>query len=896
MSFNIEDSIFIAAGYRKIGPVAYENYLGQILPADVSKIIWYDSTFGGDDSTGDGSYATPYLTPLKCLEDVTIDKFYVLDRSFGGRFVSDPADRVYWNPATGSDTNDGLSSVQAVQTYGAAKAAAIGASRAAIHAEGSFTMTDMVDFPVQGEIGETIVYNVSPTLIANVTNTFSQTGLALHDAAYNPETNTVIAIADISTTLEIHRSTDGAQTWSSITNPWSLAGEGRGIAYGNGVWIICGSGASVARILRSTDDGLTWTNISVSGKFYDVIWTGQYFVICGKDNTGVAANYIKTSTDGITWTDRTDAFGAPATTQLIKMAVDTISGKVMIVGYDGTTGKMQFSNDHGLTWTDCSGVLTGSGRVKQVGYGAGVWLIRRDAGSTRFHTSTNPENTWTAGPSGLQEMDVGDPFGASIGFSETLQAFLFCSIIAGPSLYSVTPSGVTYIAGISSDQKGSVAIPFGNAGAEYALLGGLGSGSLIKIDTIPLYSTNVRANFINFVCAVTKDIRASFGALISNLKSIPTSGSALFLYSITGLFSSYIKSLNEDAAVVYSDKSEIQESYFRAISGKFAMSHKGKAVIVNDISIERNIVIGSTKFHSIYGSQKERIRDNIFLGTLAAESVINVFGGDIVGARSNVNAASDVQGINPMISDLDTGKLDRESTGQNADSYLCSTSNYFLTADGAKADPGPHAALYSKEQESYDNPYYLPKPLTENAMSHGKKVTSGDLQGLLGEIDVYNNPELQQETLIIRYRSLFSEDIAFFRYLESLVNTKVLVNTNPEKWKQQNSIQLNGAAAIGDIVLNIDPTLVYHGQFFSWAGVQYYCRIVLDQENSATRIVLNSPLKAAIPDNTVILLSLLEGQGQYNVQVRDSEMKRAIAHDPSMKRDYTLQLTRKWIQ
>ena len=77
MSFSVEDSIFIAADHKIAGPVAYESYPGQILPADVSKIIWYDSTFGGSDTTGDGSYATPYATREKCLELVTLLRFYI---------------------------------------------------------------------------------------------------------------------------------------------------------------------------------------------------------------------------------------------------------------------------------------------------------------------------------------------------------------------------------------------------------------------------------------------------------------------------------------------------------------------------------------------------------------------------------------------------------------------------------------------------------------------------------------------------------------------------------------------------------------------------------------------------------------------------------------------------
>ena len=886
MSFSVEDSIFIAADHKIAGPVAYESYPGQILPADVSKIIWYDSTFGGSDTTGDGSYATPYATREKCLELVTLLRFYILDRSMGGRFETDPDERVYWNPAAADDSGDGLTEANAKKTYAAAKSAAVGAGRATIHALGSFTMTDLLDFRTQGEIGETLTYNVATSIpIVGTYETPASDGFIVTGITRSTVTGTLIACGYYSSTgyLEIMRSTDNGSSWSVISNPWSSANTGAAsITTNNGDFVLL-SGLQI-RSLKSTDDGLTWSagtgigGIRTAGR---IVWCGANYVAAA-NNSSTGFVDIYTSTDGATWTSRTSAWSSAS--ELKSLATDGTQN-VIISGSSGNF--FQISTNQGANWTDKTSDFSGIGQYIKYNADAGYYAAFGISTPFREYRSSDLA-TWSfIRNHSYQRSQYG------FAFSENRDAYYYARTNNSGDIY-YEESGADLIFVTSSTLVVRDMIVYKSGSNEYLIMVGSATASpdTRSIKSYKIESSNIQADASNLVIDDAESLQIGGGAKCVAITSEPTSGGGIMGYD-SELSLSKIISQDAPAMTVVGKKSKLSNSY---IKGQDALSIKGYAISQDDISIQRNTIIGDTNFQNAGGTKKELIRDNIFHGDVSAVDPVKIIGGDISGGRSNVDAESDVQAINPMIKDEAIGKLQRESDGSPANSYLCSTSNYFTAADGEKADPGAWSGIYTLEAELYQYPFWMPKPLTDGAIRHGKRVTSGDLQGLLGEIDVYNNPDLQQEILTIALKTVPSDLLAHFRVLESLRDTKVLVNTNPEKWKTQNSFTLSAAASAGDIVLNIDPAVVYHGQWFQWAGRKYYIRIVLDDESAATRVVLNAKLADAIPDGTAIPLSYLEGQGVYNVKVRDSDMTRRFAYDPTLKTGYVLEFTRPWNQ
>jgi len=905
MSFSVEDSIFIAADHKIAGPVAYESYPGQILPADLSKIIWYDSTFGGSDTTGDGSYATPYATREKCLELVTLLRFYILDRSMSGRFETDPDERVYWNPATGDDGDDGLTEGTAVETYAAAKAAAVGAGRGTIHALGSFTMTDLLDFRTQGEIGETLTYEPAASAIAEP---MAITDLEGYQQAHAiaASGSTVIAITLLTSVIEVHRSSDYGKTFSLISLTTTNFKQAYGLATdGQGTWVLAGSSNSAATtIFTSHDDGLTWTrHLTFDTQIGSVAWSGSNFVAVGFNRTSTTDCEIWTSANGDSWTSRTQAWGSFTWNASLSFTVASNGSGIVCATTQRSANKssfLQVSTDHGVTWVDKSSLLSGyyGHRVKFCGGRFCVLTITVSSSIQALFFSVDPLTTWTP-RTGI--------FGSSIytskdiAFSEKYQAWLLFIYDEGTfnsssDLVAVTDATLTTI----HTDSVTPAVRHGlqvivNEAQEALLIDGDGGSPSQTWTRRYEIAANLHADSANLKGADSINLSAVDGVKFSNITSAPVTGNALTIGEDVEAYSSKLKSVDAVGLLSIAKTSIIKLCMSTGLAGA-ALRFAGCAIAQDDIKIERNTFIGGADFQNAGGTKKELIRDNIFYGDVSAVAPVKVAGGDISGGRSNVDAETDVQAINPMIKDEAIGKLQRESDGSPANSYLCSTSNYFTAADGEKADPGAWSGIYTLEAELYQYPFWMPKPLTDGAIRHGKRVTSGDLQGLLGEIDVYNNPDLQQEILTITLKTVPSDLLAHFRVLESLRDTKVLVNTNPEKWKTQNSFTLSAAASAGDIVLNIDPAVVYHGQWFQWAGRKYYIRIVLDDESAATRVVLNAKLSDAIPDGTAIPLSYLEGQGVYNVKVRDSDMTRRFAYDPTLKSGYVLEFTRPWNQ
>jgi len=96
---------------------------------------------------------------------------------------------------------------------------------------------------------------------------------------------------------------------------------------------------------------------------------------------------LATSTDGITWTQRTSSFGT-SSINYVAYGAD---------GYwvaSGEGGKIATSTD-GITWTQrTSGT---SNDLTSVAYGNGLWLIGESGGDYLIR-ATNPTSTWTSTP------------------------------------------------------------------------------------------------------------------------------------------------------------------------------------------------------------------------------------------------------------------------------------------------------------------------------------------------------------------------------------------------------------------------------------------------------------------------------------------------------------------
>jgi hypothetical protein len=109
------------------------------------------------------------------------------------------------------------------------------------------------------------------------------------------------------------------------------------VIFANGIFVAVGS-----NIIRSSTDGITWTQRSTLANFNRVIYANSVFVVGGFDSLTPANGVIVTSTDGITWSTRVSGSGGGGVFDI------TWNGSLFVTA--GSTGSIRTSPD-GTTWT-----------------------------------------------------------------------------------------------------------------------------------------------------------------------------------------------------------------------------------------------------------------------------------------------------------------------------------------------------------------------------------------------------------------------------------------------------------------------------------------------------------------------------------------------------------------
>jgi hypothetical protein len=161
--------------------------------------------------------------------------------------------------------------------------------------------------------------------------------------------------------------------------PWA----GRGLAYGNGVWVAT-FGWGAPGTLRRSIDGVTWEDVAIDTPTYaDVAFGNGVFVA----NTSPT----RLSTDGATWTD-----GGEVGLNINHRAIEFVphgDGIFVITGESGEERGIVTSPD-GTTWTPATSRPPECGsQVQNIAYGNGVIAVFSGKGTAC--TSTDGGDTWT---------------------------------------------------------------------------------------------------------------------------------------------------------------------------------------------------------------------------------------------------------------------------------------------------------------------------------------------------------------------------------------------------------------------------------------------------------------------------------------------------------------------
>jgi hypothetical protein len=194
----------------------------------------------------------------------------------------------------------------------------------------------------------------------------------------------------------IFYSDDQGATWTEIASVGVLTGTPQ-LYHGNGVWILP-SAFSGANIRRSTDNGITWGTVAITGggtRSHGAYGDGVHVLV------GDSSGLNRSTTNGASWTGHTKT--ARTTADFL------YAGDRFVVLTTGV--HVQWSTD-GISWTELSGPLTGN---KRGAYGNGVLVSVLLANTTSYMYSLDNGLTWTTAtlPSGQTWTDIewgGDRF------------------------------------------------------------------------------------------------------------------------------------------------------------------------------------------------------------------------------------------------------------------------------------------------------------------------------------------------------------------------------------------------------------------------------------------------------------------------------------------------------
>ena len=196
-----------------------------------------------------------------------------------------------------------------------------------------------------------LIYSRPQTGSTTWTQRNAVAGVDLRDMVHGSGTGTPVLVA-----VGEDTATDDARIYSSVDGvTWTLRFSSAdrplyGVANKPGaMWIAVGDNLITAKIWRSSD-GENWfeSTTATTGLLRHVVYDTRSGLFCAIGLAGARC----TSSDGITWTDRTDTGEAWLDGDPAGMAVDG-NGSILVLSEGGAGGQMKayLSTDGGITWT-----------------------------------------------------------------------------------------------------------------------------------------------------------------------------------------------------------------------------------------------------------------------------------------------------------------------------------------------------------------------------------------------------------------------------------------------------------------------------------------------------------------------------------------------------------------
>jgi hypothetical protein len=745
---------------------------------------------------------------------------------------------------------------------------------------GSFTLTDRIDAPTQGEIGETLTYDGVPA-IATPPPVYTENDFEASDFSINPETGTIIASGRISTTaFAIRRSTDGGMTWSSITLPPIQEANSIGVCVNN-VWIVLAlrrAGGAGTNILRSVTDGVSWTAITINNNaFSDLIYVNSRFLAIARKteggNTSIVVHY---STDGNAWTEVNCNVVNASQVYPCRMAVQDTT--VVVVGYrlilpNNNEPVILRSNDGGLSWQDISLSLKNS-----PGYAVplsplttwragGKWYIYcRNALSAEIWSSADL-SSWSRVQTSFQYLEdngIMNPIsGARVDVTELFGWPVLRGKIAPsnePRLTKVEHNTVTYLSYIIPYLTfGQRIIKY--AGDEYYFAGVRISGSLNAITRKRILPASIHANSTNIAMSSNADAIVNDSVQIANFTISQTDRTALHTFNNCTVLQT--RAISVTTAAARHDGNELIIKRCILKSNNIAYQVNGAAAADNDLQIVQCAIIGGLQLNNSNSTDRERIVDNIIEGDFTAAALVTVKS-NIRGAVVNASGTSKISTINPLFVDDVDYELSRVALGQNVDSPLIKLSaSYFYSYNNTiyPDDLGPHRVFAALLQTAYKRAFLLPK-FSGDALNEDVENVAALIKSINGVPDVSNQPRGRLEIVSWQSKAVDSSVREFISFMERQRNTQCELYYDFDE-TALDDIVVNGAHSSGTFELNIQPKDIPVGTVLTLFGQLRYVVQRYPRSGEATKLVLDDVLSGGLANGATIPIAQIQGAGTF---------------------------------
>ena len=242
------------------------------------------------------------------------------------------------------------------------------------------------------------------TATANMTN-YGVSSFTITNAGYGYNATPSVTILDTSAKfVAIRTGASATSAYSTVANLGSSWTAGNtlasktdlaSLAFGPGTYVAVGGTSGTASAVSSTD-GITWIDRSSAitalsgGSYSSVTYGAGVFVAISTGN-----NQTSYSTNGVTWTE---GGNLPSSTTWTSIAYG--NGRfVAIAGGGSSSTAVAYSIDNGVTWTASPAGIGSSQTWQRIKYGQGQFIA---VASGTQYCSTSPDGiNWTVRPTGM---------------------------------------------------------------------------------------------------------------------------------------------------------------------------------------------------------------------------------------------------------------------------------------------------------------------------------------------------------------------------------------------------------------------------------------------------------------------------------------------------------------